>query len=766
MSLLNNNFIAFDGTPVTSQVPTQMVVYPEKESGDKIELTPALYSAVCHAYKQFCDMVKFSAFPNGHHVQNRQFSDGSSARFESNNSVQRAMVWPVGGGGLERKFYVDTGWLHDNTPEVGWPASAGNGRFHIQHTFASFNTFASIAKFLNKFFKNTFTDLGQVGKSFGVDTTYINSADPAADMAMDALRLKAKIKALPVLGTLTGLARCWAKGLIGRPLSQTPEVFTFEWGNPFLAGGFVLDYYKTGILIGSRGFTMVKINGTNAEMQPLAYPKELDPVFAKLKRFLAILRGEIPPRVGEFATAEVCILLATYILAYVNIKNLAPGYIAPIGGESVDPLAGGWKFSYFSNKCVAVEGVKSDYYTVTFKTQVLKFSEVLDAGVLKFTAKIDSVDAENYRAKGAPLFWIPAPVIGKSYHLGVLTDDVMSSDEPVFNAYYDRDDKLVKTFGGGSGYSNEAGWATTEDSRGEACREGEAFSYVEQVHGETYTTNLRCLANGSNAYTLNVPQLPVRMITDVRVVAEPAVLEMESFVAFYPLNNPDDPNLCQMIQIGEILDDPQFNLNHRTRGWYSTVTNTTKGSFGGNRGGRAVVPLSHMYGDSSLLIGTSTRSESGTKGISSEYGIMGVRISTPANYEPAHDEADFFYKVVPERKAMATGGGIHSSPTSSSEYEGKIYRSSTAVVVLASDTPSKLVKAESVVSNTTDEVQPQVVLEGFHYGLSTPPLDFIPYCVHSAHKESWVMVHPSLPKYVVSGNESAIFLGNTPIGGQ
>lgn len=110
MSLLNNNFIGFDGTPVTGQVPTQMIVYPEKESGDRIELTPALYSAVCHAYKQFGDAVRVSAFPSGYHVQNRQFPDGSSARFESNNGVQRAMVWPVGGGGDDELYpYMETG---------------------------------------------------------------------------------------------------------------------------------------------------------------------------------------------------------------------------------------------------------------------------------------------------------------------------------------------------------------------------------------------------------------------------------------------------------------------------------------------------------------------------------------------------------------------------------------------------------------------------------------------------------------------------------
>ena len=98
MSLLNNNFLTFGGEPVAGRVPTQIIVKPSPDTGETAELTPELYSAVCHAYKLFCDAVRVSPHANMFHVQNRQFPDASKARFESNAGVHRVMVWPTGGG--------------------------------------------------------------------------------------------------------------------------------------------------------------------------------------------------------------------------------------------------------------------------------------------------------------------------------------------------------------------------------------------------------------------------------------------------------------------------------------------------------------------------------------------------------------------------------------------------------------------------------------------------------------------------------------------
>lgn len=102
MSLSNNDFIAFDGTPITGRAPTQVQVYADTG----YEMSDELRGMVAHTYKLFCDAVKVSAIPLGYHVQNREFEDGSKCRIESNNGVHRVMVWPVGSGGGAGRYSV------------------------------------------------------------------------------------------------------------------------------------------------------------------------------------------------------------------------------------------------------------------------------------------------------------------------------------------------------------------------------------------------------------------------------------------------------------------------------------------------------------------------------------------------------------------------------------------------------------------------------------------------------------------------------------
>lgn len=92
MSLLNNNFLTFGGESVTGRVPTQMIVYAPQG----YQLSEMQQGAVSHVYKLFCDAVRVSVA--GYHVQNSLLPDGTKVRMESNNGVDRVMVWPVGGG--------------------------------------------------------------------------------------------------------------------------------------------------------------------------------------------------------------------------------------------------------------------------------------------------------------------------------------------------------------------------------------------------------------------------------------------------------------------------------------------------------------------------------------------------------------------------------------------------------------------------------------------------------------------------------------------
>lgn len=87
MALFNQNWTTFGGDPVTGQTPAQMYV-------DGVPLSAEQEGAVYHAYKLFSDAVKFSAIPNGYHVQHRTYPDGTALRLESNGGVQRVFVYP------------------------------------------------------------------------------------------------------------------------------------------------------------------------------------------------------------------------------------------------------------------------------------------------------------------------------------------------------------------------------------------------------------------------------------------------------------------------------------------------------------------------------------------------------------------------------------------------------------------------------------------------------------------------------------------------
>lgn len=89
MSLRNQNWINFNGDPVTGRAPTRVRVTPDKPG---LVMTAAQEGFVAHAYKLFCDAVKFSAFPDGYHVQNRVAPDGTEVRMESNFGVHRVFV--------------------------------------------------------------------------------------------------------------------------------------------------------------------------------------------------------------------------------------------------------------------------------------------------------------------------------------------------------------------------------------------------------------------------------------------------------------------------------------------------------------------------------------------------------------------------------------------------------------------------------------------------------------------------------------------------
>lgn len=104
MTLFNQQWTDFDGTPITGKVPTKMVVH------SPTALTGHQQGGVSHAYKLFCDAVRGTAFPEGYVVQNRVLGDGTKIRMTSMQSIHVVDVWPTGGGetrsDLFRGFFV------------------------------------------------------------------------------------------------------------------------------------------------------------------------------------------------------------------------------------------------------------------------------------------------------------------------------------------------------------------------------------------------------------------------------------------------------------------------------------------------------------------------------------------------------------------------------------------------------------------------------------------------------------------------------------
>lgn len=96
MKLANPNFIGFDGTPQTGQVPPTLIV------GGEVALSAEQESEVRHAYKLFCDANRLAlgSFQMRHLV----LRDGTRVRMESNNGIDTVMVWPTGGGRITYTF--------------------------------------------------------------------------------------------------------------------------------------------------------------------------------------------------------------------------------------------------------------------------------------------------------------------------------------------------------------------------------------------------------------------------------------------------------------------------------------------------------------------------------------------------------------------------------------------------------------------------------------------------------------------------------------
>lgn len=114
MTLLNRNFLAFGGKPITGRAPTSIIVHAEPG----VELSAIQRTMVEHAYKLFYDAVKLSPGVGGFLVQNRMLEDGTRIRMEHNQNMDVVHVWPTGSPPQEEKGAFSWRFLPDFTGAV------------------------------------------------------------------------------------------------------------------------------------------------------------------------------------------------------------------------------------------------------------------------------------------------------------------------------------------------------------------------------------------------------------------------------------------------------------------------------------------------------------------------------------------------------------------------------------------------------------------------------------------------------------------------
>lgn len=128
MTLFHQGWIGLDGQPITGRpAPRTTIKAPEG-----VTISPQQWGQVAHAHKLFSDAVNASSFPQGYHVQNRTFSDGTRVRMTSNLGVHEVMVDLRGVGcvpKLPHGFVVTAPWCTPHIYARGWDGTTATWKF-------------------------------------------------------------------------------------------------------------------------------------------------------------------------------------------------------------------------------------------------------------------------------------------------------------------------------------------------------------------------------------------------------------------------------------------------------------------------------------------------------------------------------------------------------------------------------------------------------------------------------------------------------------
>lgn len=322
-------------------------------------------------------------------------------------------------------FYVDSGWLRGS--DFGPITDPGNSYLTLEAPAAS-ATYAAAMELFSPILIDPVYGGDDAGDSFGLSRQYSTADERDAD----ADAVNAKLKALRIIGRVTGLMRCLVKGRTGRRLGEDgvvvfdvdSDIFTVDLGADTLT--LVAGY--CGVITTQYGFRLLRWE-SGITCTPLKLPSVFSSAFDS---FLSLPHGLLRTAV------------ATYLLAYAEIDNEVNESVttAPVGS----PVANGWHFSLSRAEAICTEHTAAGV-EVECRIRKADFEVSRDINGVESIAVSSSVhESTVYRKSGAPVVWIPTQP--PPYEMARVRHSASASIQTQAGVYafYNEDDEITPLY--------------------------------------------------------------------------------------------------------------------------------------------------------------------------------------------------------------------------------------------------------------------------------------------------------------------------------
>lgn len=741
MSLMNPYAFTVTGDPMPVATPPALRVHGGLATAAQISAAQAVFA-------NFCMHSRLSSVPNP--TQQGMIEAGVNYRIVTLGGTPIMELFISAAPEEDNsKLYVDTGWLIDNQPEMGWPTKAQEGRFSVKATAGSDSTWLGLRALLKEYFEDTFTGNYRLsGQSFGNGISYsgLFGEELARQMQTDADKIREKKKALPLIGLSSGLLRCLVKGRIGRRLRDKSVISLGNSGGQITGSvdGMQISPQGGGILIGSQGFTYVEVQGTTCQMTPMELPKKLEPVWLALRAAIDTAG----------ASTEKKVMLATYLLAYAKAGSRGQPYSIDLDQEVKAPFVGGWKFSLFSNKCVGVSVEAPDDWTAFFTGTEIEFTEQDDGyGNLKFSAEVNDLGTERFYPTGSPILWFSDVAAGelKRFVLKPTIPPPTGVPGPIVNAFYTQDDELTLVRPTCSEYQT-TGWTTDKTTNTTACGEGESINSTQSSIGTKITREIRLTGGISFTDKRRTAEMEREDFSNYSMGS--ITLRPESVLGSWGGGEIPSPgtgygDYCSVRTLG----GPLTGFSGIYRGWYGDWRKTS-GYKTESASEANVVILSSMFADSQLWVRVKRAETYSQTSVNGLYGIAGQRLY---NYyrQPVFDG---FYPV---GGTPGSGGGITGAPYElPTEVKTTYPRRAGASAVLGGVGNDEFLTLASDGYDSGGPIEAYLLSGGDGKGLPWAAV-----CVQSAHMNAWATVCPNYDNEAINNSQSFV-IGNLPIGAE